>query len=147
MTSTDDRPGVLFLCVHNAGRSQMAAGFLRELGHGHVRVYSAGSEPADAINPAAIAVMADRGIDIATASPARWTTELIESVDVVVTMGCGDECPLVGGTRYLDWPIDDPAGLTADEVKPIRDEIEARVRELLAELTDEQPGRVSRHEA
>lgn len=127
-------PGVLFLCVHNAGRSQMAAAFLRHLGGEGVRVYSAGSEPADRLNPAARDAMAERDIDISSAEPRRWTTEMLSEVDVVVTMGCGDECPVVPGTRYLDWALDDPAGLGVEAVRPIRDQIERRVRSLMAEL-------------
>ena len=130
----DRRPGILFLCVHNAGRSQMAAGFARELGGDRVEIYSAGSEPADRVNQAAVAAMAERGIDIAQARPTRWTDDLIGAVDVVVTMGCGDTCPYVPGTRYVDWELTDPAGKGVDEVRPIRDEIEERVRGLLREL-------------
>jgi protein-tyrosine-phosphatase len=130
-----DTPTVLFLCVHNAGRSQMAAGWMRELAGGAVRVLAAGSEPADALNPAAVAAMAEVGIDIAGAVPTRWTDETIGASDVVVTMGCGDTCPYVPGTRYVDWDLDDPAGRPLDDVRPIRDDIEARVRALLAELT------------
>ena len=131
---SDDRPSVLFLCVHNAGRSQMAAGFTRHLGGVGVNVYSAGSEPADAVNPAAVAAMAERGIDITGAEPQRWTDDMVSSVDVVVTMGCGDTCPVFPGVRYVDWELDDPAGKPVDEVRPVRDEIEHRVRGLLAEL-------------
>lgn len=131
---SDDRPTVLFLCVHNAGRSQMAAGWLRHLADGRVRVLSAGSEPADRVNPAAVAAMEEVGIDIAGAQPERWTDQTLTAADVVVTMGCGDECPYVPGTRYLDWPLDDPAGQGVDAVRPIRDAIEQRVRGLLGEL-------------
>lgn len=132
--TSDSTPGVLFLCVHNAGRSQMAAGFLQHLGGEGVRGYSAGSEPADRVNSAATAAMAERGIDIASAEPRRWTTEMLAEVDIVVTMGCGDACPVVPGTRYLDWDLDDPAGLGLEAVRPIRDEIEGRVRSLLLDL-------------
>lgn len=128
------RPGVLFLCVHNAGRSQMAAGFMRRHGGDSVEVFSAGSEPAASLNPAAVEAMREVGIDIAAETPRRWTEEMIGSVDVVVTMGCGDECPYVPGTRYVDWEIDDPAGKDLDLVRPIRDELERRVKVLLAEL-------------
>ncbi len=128
-------PKVLFLCVHNAGRSQMAAGWMRTLGGDRVEVLSAGSEPADQVNPMAVAAMAEKGIDIAAAQPRRWDTETIETVDVVVTMGCGDTCPVVPGTRYLDWELDDPAGRSLEDVRPIRDDIEHRVRDLLSELT------------
>lgn len=130
----DDTPTVLFLCVHNAGRSQMAAGFARTLGGGAVSVLSAGSQPAEQINPAAVAAMAERGIDITGQQPERWTDERLGESDVVVTMGCGDECPYVPGTRYVDWPLDDPAGRPVEEVRPVRDEIERRVRDLLDEL-------------
>ena len=127
-------PSVLFLCVHNAGRSQMAAGFTRHLGGEGVTVYSAGSEPADTVNPAAVEAMAERGIDIARAEPQRWTDDMVSSVDVVVTMGCGDTCPVFPGVRYVDWELDDPAGKPVEDVRPVRDDIERRVRGLLAEL-------------
>lgn len=127
-------PGVLFLCVHNAGRSQMAAGFAREAGAGRVEVFSGGSEPAGAVNPAAVAVMAEVGIDIAGFVPQRFTDDLLARVDVVVTMGCGDTCPYVPGKRYVDWPLDDPKGRPVDEVRRIRDEIRALVEELVAQL-------------
>ena len=135
-------PGVLFLCVHNAGRSQMAAGFMRTLGGDSVEVFSAGSEPAASLNPAAVAAMREVGIDITAESPRRWTEEMIGSVDIVVTMGCGDTCPYVPGTRYVDWEIEDPAGKDLDLVRPIRDELERRVKALLAELVGgpAQPG-------
>ena len=129
-----DIPTVLFLCVHNAGRSQMAAGWMRALAGGSVRVLSAGSEPADQINPAAIAAMAEVGIDIRGRRPQRWTDEILGDSDVVVTMGCGDTCPYVPGTRYVDWPLDDPAGQPVERVRPVRDEIERCVRDLLGEL-------------
>ena len=129
-----DIPTVLFLCVHNAGRSQMAAGWMRALAGGSVRVLSAGSEPADQINPAAIAAMAEVGIDIRGRRPQRWTDEILGDSDVVVTMGCGDTCPYVPGTRYVDWPLDDPAGQPVERVRPVRDEIERRVRDLFREL-------------
>ncbi len=129
-----DTPTVLFLCVHNAGRSQMAAGFLEHLGEGRVHVLSGGSEPADSVNPTAVEVMAERGIDITGAQPQRWDDEAFEAADVVVTMGCGDTCPVVPGKRYLDWPLEDPAGQGAAAVRPIRDEIEGKVRGLMAEL-------------
>ena len=127
-------PSILFLCVHNAGRSQMAAGLTHHLGGGSVRVYSGGSEPADRINPAAIAAMAEIGIDIATQTPQKWTDEVIAQTDVVITMGCGDTCPVFPGVRYIDWELDDPAGKPIDQVRPIRDDIEKRVRVLLAEF-------------
>ncbi len=131
---TLSRPSVLFLCVHNAGRSQMAAGFLRARSDGEVEVLSAGSDPADSVNPSAVAVMAEKGIDIGSDVPQRWTDEMIRGVDVVVTMGCGDECPVFPGVRYLDWDLDDPSGKSIDEVRPIRDAIEHRVLDLISEL-------------
>jgi protein-tyrosine-phosphatase len=125
---------VLFVCVHNAGRSQMAAGFLRALGGDRVAVLSAGSVPADRISPTAVAAMAEVGIDIAGHQPAVITESAVQAADVVVTMGCGDECPYFPGTRYEDWRIDDPAGLPLEQVRPIRDQIRARVATLLDEL-------------
>ncbi|WP_409330941.1 arsenate reductase ArsC [Trujillonella humicola] len=129
-----DKPSVLFVCVHNAGRSQMAAGWLRALAGDAVEVRSAGSLPADRVNPAAVQAMAEAGIDITDQRPKVLTSEAVESSDVVVTMGCGDACPVFPGKRYLDWPLDDPAGQGVDAVRPIRDEIERRIRGLLAEL-------------
>lgn len=134
MSETTSKPSVLFLCVHNAGRSQMAAGFTRRIGGAGVDVYSGGSEPADQVNPAAVAAMAEKGIDIATQTPQRWTDEAVSSVDVVVTMGCGDTCPVFPGVRYVDWELEDPAGKPVEAVRPVRDDIEARVRVLLDEL-------------
>lgn len=131
-------PTVLFLCVHNAGRSQMAAGFLRHLGGDGVEVLSAGSAPGSEVNPVAVEVMAEKGIDISGAEPRRWDDDELERVDVVVTMGCGDECPVVPGTRYLDWPLTDPAGQGTEVVAGVRDEIESRVRTLMEDL-DVQP--------
>lgn len=130
----DGRPIVLFLCVHNAGRSQMALGFFTELAGDGAVGWSGGSEFAFAINPAAVASMAERGIDISREYPKPWTEEIVRAADVVVTMGCGDACPVYPGKRYLDWELDDPAGLEVQEVRPIRDEIERRVRALLTEL-------------
>jgi arsenate reductase len=129
-----EQPTVLFVCVHNAGRSQMAAGYLEHLGAGRIRVLSAGSQPADAINPVAVAAMAEEGIDIASASPRVLTPEAVQVSDVVVTMGCGDACPFHPGTRYEDWQLADPAGQGIEAVRPIRDEIRARVENLVAEL-------------
>ncbi|HVL99348.1 MAG TPA: arsenate reductase ArsC [Egibacteraceae bacterium] len=129
-----DRPTVLFLCVHNAGRSQMAAGWLRHLAGDQVEVLSAGSAPGERVNPAAVEAMAEVGIDISAARPEKWTDDDLDATDVVVTMGCGDECPYVPGKRYLDWELDDPAGKDVAAVRPIRDEIERRVRSLLDEL-------------
>lgn len=128
------KPTVLFLCVHNAGRSQMAAGWLRHLGGDRVEVYSGGSEPAERVNPTAVAAMAEVGVDISGQRPRPWTDEALTAADVVVTMGCGDTCPVVPGTRYLDWELADPAGRPLEEVRPIRDELERRVRDLLDEL-------------
>lgn len=126
--------GVLFLCIHNSGRSQMAAGFMRHLGAGRVPVFSAGSEPANAINPSAVAVMKEVGIDIASAQPQLWTMEMLEAVDVVVTMGCGDACPFLPGKKYVDWPLEDPAGRGVDAVRPIRDEIQRLVEDLILQI-------------
>jgi len=128
---TDPQPSVLFVCVHNAGRSQMAAGWLRHLSGGAVEVRSAGSVPADRINPVAVAAMAEVGVDIAAEQPKVLTAEAVQASDVVVTMGCGDACPYYPGTRYEDWQLDDPAGQGIDAVRPIRDEIRARVLALL----------------
>lgn len=125
---------VLFLCIHNAGRSQMAAGWARHLAGDQVGVFSAGSEPADRINPVAVAAMAEVGIDIVHNVPQRWTNDMLEQVDVVVTMGCGDACPVVPGTRYVDWQLADPHGQGIEAVRPIRDEIESKVRDLIAGL-------------
>jgi protein-tyrosine-phosphatase len=125
---------VLFLCTHNAGRSQMALGFFAALAGERAIAYSGGSEPAAQVNPVAVAAMAEKGIDIAGEQPKRWTEAMLESADVVVTMGCGDTCPYVPGTRYVDWPLPDPAGQPLEVVRPIRDEIEARVRELIDEV-------------
>jgi arsenate reductase (thioredoxin) len=129
-----ERPTVLFVCVHNAGRSQMAAGYLAHLGEGRVEVLSAGSAPADRINPVAVEAMLEEGIDITGEQPKVLTTEAVQLSDVVVTMGCGDECPFFPGKRYEDWKLDDPAGQGIDAVRPIRDEIRRRVEALLAEL-------------
>jgi arsenate reductase len=128
------RPSVLFVCVHNAGRSQMAAGFLDRIGEGRVRVHSSGSEPADRLNPVVVEAMAERGIDIASESPRRLSDELVAEADVVVTMGCGDACPVYPGKRYEDWELADPAGRDLEAVREIRDEIESRVRELIESL-------------
>ncbi len=135
----DGKPAVLFLCVHNAGRSQMAAGWMRHLAGDSVTVYTGGSEPASSINPQAVAAMAAVGVDIAAEFPKPWTDEVVRAADVVVTMGCGDACPLYPGTRYVDWELDDPAGLTAEQIAPIRDEIRQRVEALLVELTTPAP--------
>ncbi|KOX00513.1 phosphotyrosine protein phosphatase [Streptomyces sp. NRRL B-1140] len=134
MSTPAPRPSALFVCVHNAGRSQMGAAFLTHLSGGQVEVRSAGSAPADAVNPAVVQAMAEVGIDISAETPKVLTTEAVQSSDVVITMGCGDTCPVFPGKRYLDWQLEDPAGKGADAVRPIRDEIEQRVRGLLAEL-------------
>ena len=133
-TVTDGVPTVLFLCVHNAGRSQMALGWFNHLAGGRAGGWSGGSEPAREINPSAIAVMAEVGIDITGEHPKPWTEEVVRSADVVVTMGCGDACPYYPGKRYEDWVLDDPAGRSVAEVRPVRDEIERRVRALLRDL-------------
>lgn len=130
----DGKPTVLFLCVHNAGRSQMALGFFRHLAGDRAVAWSGGSEPGHEINPAAIAAMAERGIDITGEFPKPWTDEILRAADVVITMGCGDACPVFPGKRYLDWDLDDPAGKSVEDVRPVRDEIEHRVRSLLDEL-------------
>ncbi|MER7759209.1 arsenate reductase ArsC [Streptomyces sp. NPDC097619] len=127
-------PSVLFVCVHNAGRSQMAAAYLARLGGDRVEVHSAGSAPADTVNPAVAEAMAEVGIDISAETPKILTTEAVRTSDVVITMGCGDACPYFPGKRYLDWRLDDPAGQGVAAVRPIRDAIESRVRGLLAEL-------------
>ena len=127
-------PSVLFVCVHNAGRSQMAAGWLRFLAGDAVEVRSAGSVPGDQANPSAVAAMTEVGIDISDQRPKVLTTDAVEASDVVITMGCGDACPIFPGKRYLDWQLEDPAGKGIESVRPIRDDIEARVRGLLSEL-------------
>ena len=132
--TTASRPSVLFVCVHNAGRSQMAAAYTSRLSAGAVEVRSAGSAPADSINPAVRAAMLEDGVDISSEKPKILTTEAVQASDVVITMGCGDTCPFFPGKRYLDWVLDDPAGQGVDAVRPIRDEIKRRVRALLTEL-------------
>ena len=129
-----EKPVVLFVCVHNAGRSQMAAGYMRELSGGAVEVRSGGSEPGNEINPMAIQAMAEEGIDISRAVPQLMTTEQVRESDVVITMGCGDVCPIFPGKRYEDWELVDPKGLSLDEVRPIRDDIKQRIQALLAEI-------------
>ena len=128
------KPTVLFVCVHNAGRSQMAAGFMRELGQGRVEVLSAGSAPKDSINPVAVAAMAEVGIDIVNNTPKVLTPEAVQESDAVITMGCGDVCPFYPGKRYEDWVLEDPAGQGIEPVRVIRDEIKLRVEKLLSEL-------------
>jgi arsenate reductase (thioredoxin) len=128
------KPSVLFLCVHNAGRSQMAAGWLRHLAGDRVDVFSGGSEPASEVNPSAVEAMAEVGIDIRAEFPKPWTDEIVRAADVVVTMGCGDACPVYPGKRYEDWVLDDPDGLDVEAIRPIRDEICRRVEDLVAKL-------------
>jgi arsenate reductase (thioredoxin) len=129
-----DHPTVLFVCVHNAGRSQMAAGYLEHLAGGRVRVLSAGSQPADQINPVAVQAMAEDGVDITAAQPKVLTTETVEDSDVVITMGCGDACPYFPGKRYEDWDLEDPAGQGIDTVRAIRDDIKTRIQALIADI-------------
>ena len=129
-----EKPTVLFVCVHNAGRSQMAAGYLTALAGDRVNVLSAGSEPKDQINPVAIEAMAEEGIDIANNTPKILTTDAVKESDVVITMGCGDACPIFPGKRYEDWELDDPAGQGIEAVRPIRDDIKARIQVLLSEI-------------
>ena len=133
------KPSVLFVCVHNAGRSQMAAGYLRHLGGSRVEVLSAGSTPADAINPVAVRAMAEEGIDISGEQPKILTTDAVKTSDVVITMGCGDTCPFYPGKRYEDWVLDDPAGQGIEAVRPIRDEIRSRIEILLGEILPDRP--------
>lgn len=137
MTSpaSDSRPSVLFVCVHNAGRSQMAAAFLTHLSRGAIEVRSAGSQPAAAVNPAAVEAMSEVGIDLSAEIPKVLTLEAVRDSDVVITMGCGDSCPYFPGKRYEDWVLEDPAGQGVEAVRPIRDEIRARVEELIASLS------------
>jgi protein-tyrosine-phosphatase len=132
--TNDGRPVVLFLCVHNAGRSQMALGFFTHLAGDRAVAWSGGSEPGSEVNPAAITAMRERGIDISAEFPKPWTDEVVRAADVVITMGCGDACPIFPGTRYENWDLDDPAGRTVADVRPIRDEVERRVRRLLDQL-------------
>jgi arsenate reductase (thioredoxin) len=129
-----DKPSVLFVCVHNAGRSQMAAAYLTHLAGDRVEVRSAGSAPADSVNPAVVAALAEDGIDIAAEVPKALTTQAVEASDVVITMGCGDACPFFPGKTYLDWVLEDPAGQGVQAVRPIRDEIKRRVEELITEI-------------
>jgi arsenate reductase (thioredoxin) len=127
-------PAVLFMCVHNAGRSQMAAGWMRSLAGDRIEVFSGGSEPAEMLNRGVVQAMAEVGIDITAEIPMPWADEVVRAADVVVTMGCGDACPLFPGKRYVDWELEDPSGKSLEEIRPIRDEIEQRVRGLMAEL-------------
>jgi arsenate reductase len=133
-TETVRKPSVLFVCVHNAGRSQMAAAFLTTLAKGRIEVRSAGSQPADKVNPAAVEAMAELGIDMSAEIPKVLTTEAVRESDVVITMGCGDTCPIFPGKRYEDWELDDPAGQGVDAVRPIRDDIKSRIEDLIASL-------------
>jgi arsenate reductase (thioredoxin) len=134
VTTHNVKPSVLFVCVHNAGRSQMAAGYLKQLSRGAIDVRSAGSEPADKINPVAVQAMAEEGIDIATEQPTILTTDAVQASDLVITMGCGDSCPYYPGKRYEDWTLDDPAGQGIDVVRAIRNQIRQRVEQLVEEL-------------
>ena len=131
-----NRPEILFLCVHNAGRSQMAAAFAREIGGGRVVIHSAGSAPGETLNSAVVAVMLEKGIDISSETPRKLTDKMGRSADVIVTMGCGDACPVYLGKRYVDWELTDPAGKVIDDVRPIRDDIEKRVRSLIADILE-----------
>jgi arsenate reductase len=133
-SSVSDKPSVLFVCVHNAGRSQMAAGWLRALAGEAIEVRSAGTAPAESVNSVAVQAMHEVGIDITSATPKVLTVDAVEVSDVVITMGCGDTCPVLPGVTYLDWALDDPAGQGIDAVRPIRDEIKGRVQALIAEL-------------
>lgn len=133
---SDSKPTMLFVCVHNAGRSQMAAGYLQQLAGDRVQVLSAGTEPKNEINPSAIAAMAEEGIDIANNTPKVLTTEAVQDSDYVITMGCGDTCPFFPGKVYLDWPLNDPAGKDLEGVRPIRDEIRAKVEALITEIDE-----------
>ena len=137
---TKEVPGVLFVCVHNAGRSQMAAGLLDQLAEGRVHIRTAGSDPADQINPAVVEAMDDVGVDLSKEFPKPLTDEVVKAADVVITMGCGDACPIYPGKRYEDWELEDPAGKDLETVRRIRDEIAERVRRLLAELTEDGEG-------
>ncbi|MGW6173609.1 arsenate reductase ArsC [Arthrobacter sp. NPDC055138] len=131
---TTQKPSVLFVCVHNAGRSQMAAAYLSHLAQGAIEVRSAGSQPAGQVNPAAVEAMREEGIDISAEQPKALTTKAVKDSDVVVTMGCGDECPYFPGKRYEDWVLEDPAGKGVESVRPIRDEIKGRIQQLISEL-------------
>ncbi|MEC7232667.1 MAG: arsenate reductase ArsC, partial [Planctomycetota bacterium] len=132
--TTHQSASILFLCTHNAGRSQMAAGWARHLGGAAIEIFSGGSSPADAVNPVAVEAMKEVGIDISGAQPMRWTKAMVDRVDAVVSMGCGDRCPILPGKRYLDWTLTDPAGEGIELVRRVRDEIRAHVGDLLAEL-------------
>lgn len=134
IAETTKKPSVLFVCVHNAGRSQMAAAYLTTLSNGAIEVRSAGSQPAESINPAAVEAMAEEGIDMSAEIPKVLTSDAVWEADVVITMGCGDSCPIFPGKRYEDWELEDPAGHGLDAVRPIRDEIKSRIQALIAEL-------------
>ncbi len=134
LMSRDRIPKVVFLCVHNAGRSQMAAAFARHLGGDRIDVFSGGSDPTSAVNPGAVEVMAEVGIDISAFSPQHWTDEIVAAADLVVTMGCSDECPLFPGVTYEEWPLSDPAGVPVEEIRTVRDDIRRRVARLLISL-------------
>lgn len=134
-TEAAKKPSVLFVCIHNAGRSQMAAAFLTTLSNGSIEIRSAGSQPADKVNPAAVEAMAELGIDMSAEIPKVLTTDAVKESDVVITMGCGDTCPIFPGKRYEDWELEDPAGQGVESVRPIRDDIKARIEDLIASLT------------
>ncbi|MGC2174948.1 MAG: arsenate reductase ArsC [Acidimicrobiales bacterium] len=134
------RPAILFLCVHNAGRSQMAAAFAKNIGEHRIVVHSAGSAPGESLNSAVVEAMRERGIDISAEAPAKLTDAMGRGADVIVTMGCGDECPVYLGKRYVDWELPDPAGKSVGEVRPIRDDIEQRVSALIEDLLSQHPG-------
>jgi arsenate reductase (thioredoxin) len=136
---TKTMPEILFVCTHNAGRSQMAAGLLNRRAKGRVHIRSAGSDPADQINPAVVAAMAELGVDMSEEFPKPLTDEVVAAADVVITMGCGDACPIYPGKRYEDWELDDPAGKTVEEIRPIRDEIDRRVQHLLDDVLERGP--------
>jgi protein-tyrosine-phosphatase len=133
------KPGVLFLCVHNAGRSQMAAGWLRSLAGDRIEVFTGGSEPAAALNPVVVDAMAEVGVDIGEEFPKPWTDEVVRAVDIVIAMGCGDACPIYPGKQYVDWELDDPEGMSLDGVRVVRDELRNRVQSLAAELLSTTP--------
>lgn len=139
---SEKKATVLFVCVHNAGRSQMAAGYLNALAGDRIQVLSAGTEPKDQVNPSAIAAMAEEGIDIANSTPKVLTDESVKESDYVITMGCGDACPFFPGKTYLDWPLNDPVGKGVDEVRPIRDEIRKRVEKLIEQIDAKDPNHV-----
>ena len=136
LRASDSNPSVLFLCVHNAGRSQMAAGWMQHLADGRIDVFSGGTAPADSVSPTVVEAMAEVGIDISDKMPQPWTDDVVRAADVVVSMGCGDACPVLPGKRYLDWPLDDPADLSLEATRVVRDTIKEKVVGLMGELLD-----------